>query len=1184
MRNDLNLSAASNFLLAVLCNTDEFDKAIRARLNNYFQIPTDVIEILDFYQADPHRKSAEGAFPAWIRKLVTKKFAEFTVDDFGKYLNDRAIKKKYKKKKMKLLGIKKKPKVKLAPGTTTVKKVKPRAKTEKVPGLRLPITWFYLVKKFHITEPQTNVMAVLGKRFPKTEEELKQSGLKGQFFPSLANKRLQFPKRPKFRNYDEPKRVMQLSKMLEQFPFVNSLITLGELIRTQVKEQERVTKLQNTRQFQNLLSLKNYVPKSPQLKHTAITRLIADWREVLENPLPFISAQPLDDNFFEWHCNLRGLNDAFREISFHFILTFSSTYPNTPPEIIMCTHLLHPNVFQRSRGTKSTASFICLDMLNPPAKSSRISEKVDNIMVSGGWSPAYSVLSILMQLQTFLQIDYSEHKELFANKSLGMNECIRRARTYCCPVCPHKMNHPHPAYRTKPMKKKQSKVVVQVPILDQPQQKDEITQTKEYAWKDKADLIIEENRTKICNFIINGHTFAPENNAVQPVDEEPEDLKVLTLSVDEENEVSLDAQALENMGLFSVMPYEVLLSMAQLLPPSAIGALGRTCRELRRIVNDGWLWKHIFSFYYAKKDISVASMDDWKHAFALEVNEIPRELTCFYTKQSFKQDVLGYPLFYTINPRTRLVDYITSPLELLSATAFYQHKIRRSVWREQFTDWLPIYITEEHFERGLPYMKAVFIKLCPQYKDCTFKPEMAVDVLCKLMNTMSVLIADKGLHASTKALEGYCAFHRLLIAFIQRYPELNDYIIGIIDRFVATEEGRHKNVVPALGNFLPLLAVQEKYQWHQVAKAFLFEQFDRNVLWICNRFPELLQIEAAAKVNDQVRIDKSFQATTVSMRLLMFQIFFLTRIGRPRDLSIKQIAANYDVFYGMPPRASKMKFLQHAKRLFQVEQITDVLYNIGARGKELTEARLARWLRDCVANSARKGYHTDKTGFGKMGRNVSVILQQNESYMIDPKRIKNLRFEITYGWDGPRVWLDAGWILTSGNRAYASSLINNEEDYDYRWRYDEELAFLQHGTQTYDHEHIGESSFQVYLNTMKDNVDSIFFTMWSSPYYHINGMVYNTLSGAKDIKVTVIDETDPNKPQALCRVSLKPRKKKPHTDGAVFCRLTRVNRDKWVLKNLVEEVSCNDNPERVHRVLYDHVNEVIAKEHRVKGK
>jgi hypothetical protein len=69
-------------------------------------------------------------------------------------------------------------------------------------------------------------------------------------------------------------------------------------------------------------------------------------------------------------------------------------------------------------------------------------------------------------------------------------------------------------------------------------------------------------------------------------------------------------------------------------------------------------------------------------------------------------------------------------------------------------------------------------------------------------------------------------------------------------------------------------------------------------------------------------------------------------------------------------------------------------------------------------------------------------------------------------------------------------------------------------------------------------------------------MVYNTLSGAKDIKVTVIDETDPNKPQALCRVSLKPRKKKPHTDGAVFCRLTRVNRDKWVVSTLYG-YNCN---------------------------
>jgi hypothetical protein len=73
--------------------------------------------------------------------------------------------------------------VKPQPGSITKRPIKQRVKTEKVPGLRIPITWFYLVKKFHITEPQTNVMAVLGKRFPKTAEELAQ-----RYFATILRK------------------------------------------------------------------------------------------------------------------------------------------------------------------------------------------------------------------------------------------------------------------------------------------------------------------------------------------------------------------------------------------------------------------------------------------------------------------------------------------------------------------------------------------------------------------------------------------------------------------------------------------------------------------------------------------------------------------------------------------------------------------------------------------------------------------------------------------------------------------------------------------------------------------------------------------------------------------------------------------------------------------------------------
>jgi len=64
-------------------------------------------------------------------------------------------------------------------------------------------------------------------------------------------------------------------------------------------------------------------------------------------------------------------------------------------------------------------------------------------------------------------------------------------------------------------------------------------------------------------------------------------------------------------------------------------------------------------------------------------------------------------------------------------------------------------------------------------------------------------------------------------------------------------------------------------------------------------------------------------------------------------------------------------------------------------------------------------------------------------------------------------------------------------------------------------------------------------------------MVYNALSIAKDIKVTVVDDTNSDRPKALCQIAFTPRTKRPFTDGAVFCRLRRVNNDnKWVVRTI----------------------------------
>lgn len=87
-----------------------------------------------------------------------------------------------------------------------------------------------------------------------------------------------------------------------------------------------------------------------------------------------------------------------------------------------------------------------------------------------------------------------------------------------------------------------------------------------------------------------------------------------------------------------------------------------------------------------------------------------------------------------------------------------------------------------------------------------------------------------------KALEGYIAFHRIFILFVQKYPDILHKINETVADFIQSEAARHKRRVPALGNFLTLLSVSD-YQWSDVASAYVDENFTRNVLWVIRKYP-----------------------------------------------------------------------------------------------------------------------------------------------------------------------------------------------------------------------------------------------------------------------------------------------------------------------------------------------------------
>jgi hypothetical protein len=91
-------------------------------------------------------------------------------------------------------------------------------------------------------------------------------------------------------------------------------------------------------------------------------------------------------------------------------------------------------------------------------------------------------------------------------------------------------------------------------------------------------------------------------------------------------------------------------------------------------------------------------------------------------------------------------------------------------------------------------------------------------------------------HASIKALEGYCAAQRLMIHFVTEFPALLESAERLVSNFMKSPELRTKKYVPSLGEFLALLSVTN-LQWKDIARSYLEENFIRNVRWVLQKYP-----------------------------------------------------------------------------------------------------------------------------------------------------------------------------------------------------------------------------------------------------------------------------------------------------------------------------------------------------------
>ena len=144
-------------------------------------------------------------------------------------------------------------------------------------------------------------------------------------------------------------------------------------------------------------------------------RLLRDLKEFDKNKIPTVgvSARPMDDDLFTWHANLRGPEGTLYEGGvFHLELKIPENYPNTPPSVELLVDLPHPNVVDRKA---------CIDMLD------------SNREAGNGWSSGYSIMSVLIQLQSFLFEKFYDDvkREALVRQAIETANQFRCTRKHC---------------------------------------------------------------------------------------------------------------------------------------------------------------------------------------------------------------------------------------------------------------------------------------------------------------------------------------------------------------------------------------------------------------------------------------------------------------------------------------------------------------------------------------------------------------------------------------------------------------------------------------------------------------------------------------------------------------------------------------------------------------------------------
>ena len=127
----------------------------------------------------------------------------------------------------------------------------------------------------------------------------------------------------------------------------------------------------------------------------ALKRIANDMKELSKCPLEGIGMAPIDNDPMKFVINMELMTGPYEGYKVQLLMTMSNEYPIKPPKMLIFPDQLigmgfHHHVLQGDKGYME----FCIDLLD--------NDYLDTNEQLTGWNPAYTISSVLLQVQNFL--------------------------------------------------------------------------------------------------------------------------------------------------------------------------------------------------------------------------------------------------------------------------------------------------------------------------------------------------------------------------------------------------------------------------------------------------------------------------------------------------------------------------------------------------------------------------------------------------------------------------------------------------------------------------------------------------------------------------------------------------------------------------------------------------------------